>query len=56
MSAGQHIALILDAKLGDGVHVYAPGVQGYIPIDWELTPSSAIKAEQGQYPESRSFT
>lgn len=52
-SAGQHIALILDANLGNRVHVYAPGVQGYIPIDWELTPSPAIKTGPTKYPESK---
>ncbi len=52
-SMGQHVALILNVKLADRVHVYAPGVQGYIPIDWELAPSAAIKAGPAKYPASK---
>ena len=52
-SMGQHVALILGVKLADRVHVYAPGVQGYIPIDWELAPSPGIEAGQAKYPESK---
>jgi len=32
----QRVALVLDIELKPGMHVYAPGVQGYIPIDWKL--------------------
>lgn len=35
--SGQHIALTLDVELRSKMHVYAPGVQGYIPIDWSMT-------------------
>ncbi len=52
-SVGQRLGLILDVKLGDRVHVYAPGVRGYIPIDWELAPSAAINAGPAEYPESK---
>jgi hypothetical protein len=33
---GLRIALSLEIELKPGMHVYAPGVQGYIPIDWQL--------------------
>lgn len=50
---GQHLALILDVKLADRVHVYAPGVKGYIPVDWKIDDSSAFKAEPPSYPEAK---
>ncbi|MGI8959131.1 MAG: protein-disulfide reductase DsbD domain-containing protein [Bryobacteraceae bacterium] len=52
-SMGQHVALILDVRLSDRVHVYAPGVKGYVPIDWELAPSAGIKAGPVRYPKSQ---
>jgi alkyl hydroperoxide reductase subunit AhpC len=33
---GLRIALSLKIELKPGMHLYAPGVQGYIPIDWQL--------------------
>ena len=53
VSMGHHIALILDVKLQDRVHVYAPGVKNYIPIDWEIDPSPSVKVAPAQYPESK---
>jgi hypothetical protein len=35
------------------MHVYAPGVQGYIPIDWQLEEGgSAAKRHSFEYPAS----
>jgi len=50
---GQHITLILDVDLPARVHVYAPGVQGYIPIDWTQTDSGAAKPEATVYPQAK---
>ena len=50
---GQHVMLMLDVKLADRVHVYAPGVTGYIPIDWEIDSSAAVKAGPAKYPASK---
>lgn len=52
VSMGQHLSLMLDVKLADRVHVYAPGVKGYIPIDWQLDQSPAFKPDPARYPES----
>ena len=53
--AGQHVALILDVELQQGVHVYAPGVQsGYIPIEWKLSASPAWTNTTVDYPEPKS--
>jgi DsbC/DsbD-like thiol-disulfide interchange protein len=50
---GLRIALSLDIQLKSGMHVYAPGVQGYIPIDWKLEEGGpAAKRHAFQYPAS----
>ena len=50
---GQHVELILDINLPDRVHVYAPGVQGYIPIDWTQNESPGAKAGSAVYPQAK---
>jgi len=50
---GHRIALSLELDLKPNMHVYAPGVEGYIPIDWKLEESPAAKALPFQYPASR---
>jgi hypothetical protein len=54
-SQGQLISLIVDAELKPRMHVYAPGVKGYIPIDWSLTPSKAGAAREPSYPPSKTL-
>jgi hypothetical protein len=50
---GLRIALTLDIQLKSGMHVYAPGVQGYIRIDWKLEEGGpAAKRHAFQYPAS----
>jgi len=50
---GLRIALSLDVELNPGMHVYAPGVQGYIPIDWQLEDGGpAAKKHAFSYPAS----
>ena len=49
---GHRVALILDIDLKPNMHVYAPGVQGYIPIDWKLDLSPAVKRHPFDYPAS----
>jgi AhpC/TSA family/Disulphide bond corrector protein DsbC len=50
---GLRIALILDIALKPGMHLYAPGVQGYIPIDWNLEDGGpAAKRHPFEYPPS----
>jgi len=51
---GLRIALSLDIELKPGMHVYAPGVQGYIPIDWRLDEAGpAAKRHYFEYPPSK---
>ena len=55
VSQGQTISLIIDAELKPKMHVYAPGVKGYIPIDWSLAPSKAGSARAPTYPPSKTL-
>ena len=50
---GHRIVLSLELDLKPNMHVYAPGVEGYIPIDWKLEESPAARAHPFQYPASR---
>jgi DsbC/DsbD-like thiol-disulfide interchange protein len=52
---GQRIVLALDIDLPKGMHVYAPGVQGYIPIDFAIAESTALAAHPAVYPPSKSL-
>lgn len=50
---GTRIVLSLEVNLKPGMHVYAPGVQGYIPIEWKLDEGAAAKPHAFEYPPSR---
>jgi DsbC/DsbD-like thiol-disulfide interchange protein len=50
---GQRIVLAADIDLPPGTHVYAPGVQGYIPIDLSIVASDAIVPHPAVYPPSK---
>ena len=48
---GLRIVLTMEVELKPGMHVYAPGVQGYIPIDWRLDEGGpAAKRHPCDYP------
>lgn len=50
---GDRIRLLLDIELKPRMHVYAPGVEGYIPIDWKMSDSPAIHAMPTINPPSK---
>ncbi len=50
---GLRVPLALDIDIPSGFHVYAPGVQGYIPIDLAISESSAFAAHPAIYPPSK---
>jgi Disulphide bond corrector protein DsbC/AhpC/TSA family len=52
IATGEHVALVIDIDLKPKMHVYAPGVQHYIAIDWQIDPSDAAKAEAVAWPKS----
>jgi hypothetical protein len=51
--SGQRIALTLDIEMKPNMHVYAPGVEGYIPIEWRMANSPAVTAQAAEYPKSK---
>lgn len=50
---GQRVALILDVELKPEMHVYAPGVDGYIPIEWKMKESPAFAPHDVTLPKSK---
>jgi hypothetical protein len=50
---GHRIVLSLEVDLKPGMHVYAPGVKGYIPIEWRLEEGTSVKPHNFTYPASR---
>jgi hypothetical protein len=52
VAAGQRVLLTLDIEMKPNMHVYAPGVEGYIPIDWKMKESDAEAAQEASYPPS----
>lgn len=52
---GQRFKVRLEMEIPPRSHVYAPGVKGYIPIDWKLTPADSFEEVPIRYPEPRSL-
>jgi hypothetical protein len=50
---GERIRLFLDVQLGPRLHVYAPGVKGYIPVSWTQEESAAASAGEAHFPPAR---
>ena len=53
VATGQHVALVLDVELKPKMHVYAPGVEHYIPVSWEMAESDAVKAQAVTWPNAK---
>lgn len=53
IAPGRRVTLTLEVDPKSKMHLYAPGVKGYIPIDWQLAESKAISATTAVYPASR---
>jgi hypothetical protein len=49
---GNRLSLIIEVDLKDKMHVYAPGVQGYIPIEWTMEEVAGVTNYPASYPES----
>jgi hypothetical protein len=52
VAPGERVALALDIALKPNMHVYAPGVEGYIAIDWSMKDTAAAAAHDVKYPAS----
>ncbi|MEZ5365866.1 MAG: protein-disulfide reductase DsbD family protein [Bryobacterales bacterium] len=50
---GNRLALGVDIELAPKMHVYAPGVEGYLAIDWTMDPEPGIQPLEVEYPEAR---
>ena len=52
VTVGQRVALTLDIELRPNMHVYAPGVERYIPIDWTMRGIGCLSQEHaGELPQ-----
>jgi hypothetical protein len=52
---GSRLTLIAEVNLGPDLHVYAPGVTGYKPIELKLEPSSEIKLDDVAFPKPKTL-
>jgi len=50
---GNRITLVLEVELPPKMHLYAPGVEGYRPVDVSVAEHPAVQAHEPEFPESR---
>jgi peroxiredoxin len=50
---GERIRLLLDIDLKPAMHVYAPGVEGYLPIEWKMMDSPTVQVMPTINPASK---
>ena len=53
LAPGHRTALVLEIEPKTKMHLYAPGVEHYLPIDWQMGESKAWIAFPPVYPASR---
>jgi len=53
IAPGHRAALVIEIDLKPEMHVYAPGVEHYLPIDWQMAESRAWIAFPVVYPASK---
>ena len=53
LTSGSRVSLILEIEAKPKMHVYAPGVEHYIPIDWRMADSKAWISFPVSYPPAR---
>lgn len=51
VGASERVALVVDVELEPNMHVYAPGVEGYIPIDWKMDSTAAADVHAPEFPK-----
>ncbi len=52
VAPGQRVALTLDIDLQPDLHVYAPGVDNYIPIEWKMDDSATAQPHEPVLPHA----
>ncbi len=55
VGTGQKMFIALNLDLPPNMHVYAPGVTGYIPIDWNMDQTPGATIGTTEYPASTSM-
>jgi len=50
---GARVALFVDIVPNPGIHVYAPGAAGYLPIAMTLASARGVTASSTRYPKSQ---
>lgn len=53
LAPGHRTALVIEIDPKPNMHVYAPGVERYIPIDWQMVESKGWLAFPAAYPAAR---
>jgi hypothetical protein len=54
-AAGNRVSLVLDFEMGETMHAYAPGVQGYRPLAPHLDPHPLLTVHEPVFPASRDY-
>lgn len=55
VAPGNRFSLVLDIKPGPGIHVYAPGANGYRAIALTIAPQPNVRVQPVQYPASQIY-
>ncbi|HSF14860.1 MAG TPA: protein-disulfide reductase DsbD domain-containing protein [Vicinamibacteria bacterium] len=49
---GNRVTLVMEVELPEKMHLYAPGVEGYRPVEVKLTGDPHLKVHETVFPES----
>ena len=55
VAPGERFSLVLDVVPGPGMHVYAPGQTGYIPMTFKVAQTDAYELHPIRYPEAETY-
>jgi hypothetical protein len=50
VAMGQRILLTVDIEMEKDIHVYAPGTEGYHPVEWNIVETPAAKPHEVTFP------
>jgi len=53
---GAHVTLLVQVTPGPKIHLYAPGQEGYLPVDLSVVENPAFSAKATVYPPARPYT
>jgi len=55
VAPGAVFALVVDGVPGPGMHVYAPGAQGYTALALDIEPQPGVRVRPSTYPRSETY-